>query len=53
METVLDARRLGFDVVVLTDAIAAADARAGDGARALARMQAAGAAMAESGDVVA
>jgi nicotinamidase/pyrazinamidase len=51
LETVLDARRLGFDVVVLTDAIAAADARAGDGARALARMQAAGAAMARSRDV--
>jgi nicotinamidase/pyrazinamidase len=40
LQTVLDARRLGFDVVVLRDAIAAVDAR--DGAKALDAMAAAG-----------
>jgi len=52
LQTVLDARRLGFDVVVLTDAVAAVDAKAGDGARALEQMRAAGAVLAESGDVL-
>ena len=41
LQTVLDARSLGFDVVVLRDAIAAVDAR--DGAKALDDMAAAGA----------
>ncbi|HXQ32323.1 MAG TPA: isochorismatase family protein [Steroidobacteraceae bacterium] len=41
--TVLDARRLGFEVLVLTDAVRAVELNAGDGARALADMQAAGA----------
>ena len=41
LQTVLDARRLGFDVVILRDAIAAVDAR--DGAKALDDMAAAGA----------
>lgn len=40
-QTVLDARRLGFDVVVLRDAVAAVEAR--DGQRALDEMAAAGA----------
>lgn len=41
LQTVLDGRRLGFDVVVLRDAIAAVDKR--DGERALDEMAAAGA----------
>jgi nicotinamidase/pyrazinamidase len=41
--TVLDARRLGFEVVVLGDAVRAVDVKPGDGARALIEMQAAGA----------
>ena len=42
-ETVLDARRLGFDVLVPTAAMAAVDLHAGDGAAALAAMADAGA----------
>ena len=41
--TVLDAVRLGFETIVLTDAIAAVDLVPGDGERALAEMVAAGA----------
>ena len=41
--TVLDARREGFEVVVLKDAIRAVDVQAGDGGRALAEMRDAGA----------
>ena len=41
--TVLDSRRLGFDTSVLTEAMAAVELTAGDGARALAEMQQAGA----------
>jgi nicotinamidase/pyrazinamidase len=41
--TVLDARRLGFDTSVLTDAVAAVELNAGDAAAALAEMSAAGA----------
>ena len=44
--TVLDARRLGFETVVLTDAIAAVELNAGDGDRALAEMADAGARLA-------
>jgi nicotinamidase/pyrazinamidase len=43
LQTVLDARRLGFDVVVLTDAVAAVDVQAGDGDAALVQMREAGA----------
>jgi nicotinamidase/pyrazinamidase len=43
LNTVLDARALGFDVVVLDDAVAAVEAKPGDGERALERMRAAGA----------
>ncbi len=46
--TVLDARALGYEVVVLRDAIAAVDVQPGDGARALARMTAAGASLVDS-----
>jgi nicotinamidase/pyrazinamidase len=38
LATTLDARRLGFEVTVLTDAIAAVDLQPGDGARALEAM---------------
>lgn len=41
--TVLDALRLGFAVMLLADAVRAVDAQPGDGERALAEMQAAGA----------
>lgn len=43
LQTVLDALRLGFEVVLLEDAIRAVDVKAGDGARAIAQMTAAGA----------
>jgi len=43
--TVLDARRLGYETVVLTDAIAAVELAPGDGARALAEMAEAGSAL--------
>jgi nicotinamidase/pyrazinamidase len=41
--TVLDARRLGFETTVLTDAVAAVELAPGDGERALEEMAAAGA----------
>lgn len=47
VETALDARRLGFETVVLTDAIRAVDLEPGDGKRALERMREAGAAIAD------
>jgi nicotinamidase/pyrazinamidase len=43
--TVLDARRLGYRTDLLTDAIAAVELAPGDGARALAEMAEAGAAL--------
>ena len=43
--TVLDARRLGYETDLLTDAIAAVELAPGDGARALAEMAEAGAAL--------
>lgn len=45
LQTVLDARRLGYEAVVLTDAIRAVDANPGDGRRALAKMREAGASL--------
>jgi nicotinamidase/pyrazinamidase len=42
LNTVLDARRLGFPTWVLGDAIAAVNARPGDGEEAIGKMQAAG-----------
>jgi nicotinamidase/pyrazinamidase len=44
--TVLDARRLGFETLVLTEAVAAVDLTPGDGAGALAQMAEAGAQLA-------
>ncbi len=49
-ETTLDGRRLGFAVTVLTDAIAAVELEAGDGAQALDAMAAAGAILTTAGD---
>jgi nicotinamidase/pyrazinamidase len=46
--SVLDARREGFDVVVLEDAIGAVDVQPGDGERALAEMRAQGAEVAHT-----
>ncbi len=43
VETVLDARMLGYPVEVLTDAVRAVELQPGDGATALARMREAGA----------
>lgn len=43
LRTVLDARRLGYGVVLLADAMRAVDVKPGDGERALREMQAAGA----------
>ncbi len=43
VETVADARRLGFDTTVLTDAIRAVDLQPGDGDHAVRRMREAGA----------
>jgi nicotinamidase/pyrazinamidase len=43
VESVIDARRLGFEAVVLADAIRAVDLEPGDGARAVDRMRRAGA----------
>ena len=52
LRTVLDARWLGFDVVVLSDAIAAVEAEPGAGERAIAEMQRAGATFVDRRDVV-
>ena len=49
--SVLDARRAGFDVVVLEDAVGAVDVQPGDGERALEEMRAAGAELARSEDI--
>lgn len=46
--TVLDARALGYEVVLLGDAVAPVETQPGDGARALAEMVAAGARLAET-----
>jgi nicotinamidase/pyrazinamidase len=47
-QTVMDARKLGFQVVVLEDAVRGIDAVPGDSARAMDEMRAAGAAIAKS-----
>jgi nicotinamidase/pyrazinamidase len=49
--SVLDARGEGLDVVVLEDAIGAVEVQPGDGARALAEMQRAGASLARSDEL--
>ena len=46
--SVLDARALGYEVVVLGDAVAPVEAHPGDGVRALAEMESAGARLAET-----
>jgi nicotinamidase/pyrazinamidase len=46
VETVLDARRLGFAAEVVADAIRAVDLEPGDGDRAIGRMREAGAVIA-------
>ncbi|MYA33144.1 MAG: isochorismatase family protein [Gemmatimonadales bacterium] len=43
LNTVLDARSVGLDVVVLEDAVRSVEVEAGDGVRAIARMRTAGA----------
>jgi nicotinamidase/pyrazinamidase len=48
--TALDAVRLGYETSLLTDAIAAVDLNAGDGAQAIEEMAAAGVRLAGSGD---
>jgi len=50
-QTVLDARRLGFQVVVLRDAIKGIDASPGDSSRAVADMQGAGAFITQSSTI--
>ncbi len=49
--SVLDARREGFDVVVVEDAIRVVDVRPGDSARAVEEMRAAGARFARSAEI--
>jgi nicotinamidase/pyrazinamidase len=49
--TTLDARRAGFEAVVVEDGICAVDVNPGDGARALAELRAAGAALLRSSDL--
>jgi nicotinamidase/pyrazinamidase len=51
--TVLDGRRLGFDVTVVEDAIRPVEVEPGDGERALDEMRAAGAEVASSEEVLA
>jgi nicotinamidase/pyrazinamidase len=51
--TVLDARKLGLDVVVVEDAIRGVDVEPGDSERALGEMEAAGARLATSDEVIA
>ena len=48
LASVIDARAMGYEVVVLQDAIAAVELRPGDAARALATMRAAGASFSDS-----
>jgi nicotinamidase/pyrazinamidase len=50
--SVLDASKTGFEVTVLTDAVAGVDLNPGDSAKALEEMRAAGAKMATTEDVV-
>ena len=51
--TALDALRLGFAVTLLVDGCRAVDLQAGDGARAIAEMQAAGVSLSTSAEVLA
>jgi nicotinamidase/pyrazinamidase len=49
--SVLDARKEGFEVVVLEDAIGAVEVKPGDGERAMAEMRSAGATLGRSADL--
>ena len=51
LNTVIDAREQGFDVIVVRDAVRAVDVAPGDGDRAIARMEALGARTAALADV--
>ncbi len=51
LNTVLDGLKLGFEVVLLTDAIQAVDVHPGDGARAIQEMQHKGAILAANSDL--
>jgi nicotinamidase/pyrazinamidase len=51
LHTVLDARALGHEVLVLRDAVAAVDAHPGDGDKAVASMRSAGARLVDSIEV--
>lgn len=51
LNTVLDALALGYEVVVLRDAVRAVDVQPGDGTRALSRMEEKGARFASWGDL--
>jgi nicotinamidase/pyrazinamidase len=53
LNSALDAHRLGYEVVVLRDAIRAVNVRPGDGARAIEAMAAAHATFADTADVCA
>lgn len=53
LQTVMDALKLGYQVVLLQDAIRAVDVKAGDGARAIAQMAAGGAVLSRFDDLVA
>jgi nicotinamidase/pyrazinamidase len=53
LNSVLDARREGFDVTVVEDAVRGVDVEPGDSARALEEMERAGAHLATSGDILA
>ena len=52
LNTVKDARALGYDVVLLTDAVRPVEAKAGDGDKALAEMRQLGAQLAVSADLM-
>lgn len=52
LNTVKDARALGYDVVLLTDAVRPVEATAGDGDKALAEMRQLGAQLAVSADLM-
>jgi nicotinamidase/pyrazinamidase len=52
LNTVLDARRLGFETYVLTDVVAAVNVRPGDGEESLRKMTAAGAKLTRSRQVL-
>ncbi len=51
LNTVKDARALGYDVVLLTDAVRAVEVQPGDGERALAEMRGLGARLAATSDI--